>query len=58
MNQPLAPALVVLAAVAVAALPACSSKPPPEPLRTVRTAEIRYDKTQDESLRRHSAVAP
>ncbi len=47
MNQPLAPALVVLAAVAVAALPACSSKPPPEPLRTVRTAEIRYDKTQE-----------
>src|SRR4029077_15063170 len=29
-----------------ALLAACSSKPPPEPLRMVRTAEVRYDDTQ------------
>jgi RND family efflux transporter MFP subunit len=28
-------------------LTACSSKPAPEPLRMVRTAEVRYDKTQE-----------
>ena len=44
MNPPLAPALLV--SIAVAVLSACSSKPAPEPLRAVRTAEIRYDKTQ------------
>jgi RND family efflux transporter MFP subunit len=37
----------VIAAIAVAVLSACSSKPRPEPLRAVRTAEIRYDKPQD-----------
>ena len=47
MNPSLAPALVVLAVIAVAVLSACSSKPPPEALRAVRTAEIRYDKTQE-----------
>jgi RND family efflux transporter MFP subunit len=30
-----------------ALLAACSSKPAPEPLRMVRTAELRYDKTQE-----------
>jgi RND family efflux transporter MFP subunit len=33
--------------IAVAVLSACSSKPPPEVLRAVRTAEVRYDKTQE-----------
>ena len=47
MNPSLAPALVVLAVIAVAVLSACTSKPPPEALRAVRTAEIRYDKTQE-----------
>jgi RND family efflux transporter MFP subunit len=45
VNPPLAPALAVIAAVAVAVLSACTSKPLPESLRPVRTAEIRYDKT-------------
>jgi RND family efflux transporter MFP subunit len=37
-----------LLVVAIAALlAACSSKPAPEPLRMVRTAEVRYDKTQE-----------
>ena len=43
MNPSLAPALVVIAVIAVAVLSACTSKPPPEALRAVRTAEIRYD---------------
>ena len=47
MDPSLAPALVVLAVLAVAVLSACSSKPAPEPLRMVRTAEIRYDKVQE-----------
>jgi RND family efflux transporter MFP subunit len=47
VNASLAPAFVVIAVLAVAVLSACSSKPAPEPLRVVRTAEIRYDKTQD-----------
>ena len=47
VNTHLAPAVVALAAVAVAVLSACSSKPAPEPLRAVRTAEVRYDKTQE-----------
>lgn len=47
VSPSLAPAVVTLAAVAVAVLSACSSKPAPEPLRTVRTAEVRYDKTQE-----------
>jgi RND family efflux transporter MFP subunit len=36
-----------LLSVLVALLAACSSEPPPEPLRMVRTAEVRYDKTQE-----------
>jgi RND family efflux transporter MFP subunit len=32
---------------AVAVLSACTSKPPPEPLRAVRTAEVRYDKSRE-----------
>jgi RND family efflux transporter MFP subunit len=38
-------ALAVLSIGAV--LPGCSHTPPPEPLRAVRTAEVRYDKTQE-----------
>jgi len=30
-----------------AMLSGCSHQPPPEPLRAVRTVEIRYDKTQE-----------
>ena len=30
-----------------ATLSGCSHQPPPEPLRAVRTVEIRYDKTQE-----------
>jgi RND family efflux transporter MFP subunit len=37
------PLLTVLAAL----LSACSAKPAPEPLRAVRTAEVRYDKTPE-----------
>jgi RND family efflux transporter MFP subunit len=40
---PLAP----LALAIVAMLTGCSHQPPPEPLRAVRTMEIRYDKTQE-----------
>ena len=47
VNPSFAPALVVIAVIAVAVLSACSSKPAPEPLRAVRTAEIRYDKVQE-----------
>ena len=47
VDPSLAPALVVLAVLAVAVLSACSSKPAPEPLRAVRTAEVRYDKAQE-----------
>jgi multidrug efflux pump subunit AcrA (membrane-fusion protein) len=39
--------LVVVAVTAVAVLSACTSKPPPEPLRAVRTAEVRYDKSHE-----------
>ena len=47
VNPSLAPALVVVAVIAVAVLSACTSKPAPEALRAVRTAEIRYDKAQE-----------
>ena len=47
MNPSLSPAFVVVAVIAVAVLSACTSKPPAEALRAVRTAEIRYDKTQE-----------
>jgi len=47
VNPSPAPTLLVCATIAVAVLSACSSKPAPEPLRAVRTAEIRYDKTQE-----------
>src|SRR4030095_10053706 len=39
---PLAPLALSIAAI----LTGCSHQPPPEPLRAVRTVEIRYDKTQ------------
>ena len=38
--------LSLLVVPVAALLAACSSKPVPEPLRTVRTAEVRYDNTQ------------
>ena len=47
VNPSLSPALVVVAVIAVAGLSACSSKPPPEALRAVRTAEVRYDRAQE-----------
>ena len=47
MNPSFAPASVVLAVAAVAVLSACSSKPAPEALRTVHTAEIHYNKAQE-----------
>ena len=47
MNPSLSPALATLTVITVAVLSACTSKPPAEPLRAVRTAEIRYDKTQE-----------
>src|SRR6516162_6082002 len=38
---------MALAAISIAAiLSGCSHEPPPEPLRAVRTVEIRYDATQ------------
>jgi len=47
VNPSFAPASIVLAVIAIAVLSACSSKPAPEPLRTVRTAEVRYDNTRE-----------
>jgi RND family efflux transporter MFP subunit len=47
VNPSPAPTWVAIAVIAVSVLSACSSKPAPEPLRAVRTAEIRYDKTQE-----------
>jgi membrane fusion protein, multidrug efflux system len=47
VNPSLAPTLTVVVVIAVAVLAACTSKPAPEALRAVRTAEIRYDKTQE-----------
>jgi len=39
---------MALLAISIAAMMAgCSHKPPPEPLRAVRTVEIRYDKTRE-----------
>ena len=40
-------ARVLLVVPIAALLSGCSDKPPPEPLRAVRTVEIRYDKTQE-----------
>ncbi|HSD42824.1 MAG TPA: efflux RND transporter periplasmic adaptor subunit [Burkholderiales bacterium] len=45
MNTPLTTAFLSVAIAAL--LSACSPPPPAEPLRTVRTAEIRYDKAQE-----------
>jgi len=39
--------LTILVVPIAALLSACTSKPAPEALRSVRTAEIRYDKTQE-----------
>ena len=47
MNASFAPTPVVVALTAAALLCACTSKPPPEPLRAVRTAEMRYDKARE-----------
>ena len=47
MKPSLTPALLALAVIAVAVLSACSAKPAPEPLRAVRTTEIRYDRQQE-----------
>jgi RND family efflux transporter MFP subunit len=41
------PTLSCLAVAVAVALGACSSKPAPEPLRMVRTVEVRYDKAQE-----------
>ena len=45
MKSSLSLALVATSIAAI--LCGCSHEPPPEPLRAVRTAEIRYDKTQE-----------
>ena len=47
MDRSLASVWIVLAMIVVALLSACSSNPAPEPLRAVRTAEIRYDRMQE-----------
>jgi len=47
VNASFAPTPVVAALTAAALLCACTSKPPPEPLRAVRTAEVRYDKARE-----------
>lgn len=47
VNPSSASALIAGAVIAVAGLTACTSKPPAEALRAVRTAEIRYDKAQE-----------
>ena len=46
MKTSLVPVLLVAVPVA-ALLAACSEQPAPEPLRAVRTAEVRYDKAQE-----------
>jgi len=46
MKKSLAPFLLLIAPFA-AMISGCSEKPPPEPLRSVRTVEIRYDKAQE-----------
>ena len=48
MKKSLAPVLLIVLPIA-ALLSGCSEKPAPEPLRAVRTAEIRYDKAQETS---------
>ena len=45
MKKPTSILLIVLPIAAM--LSGCSEKPAPEPLRAVRTAEIRYDKSQE-----------
>jgi RND family efflux transporter MFP subunit len=45
VKSPLSVALVVISIPAI--LSACSHQPPPEPLRAVRTVEIRYDRTPE-----------
>lgn len=46
MKKSLTPVLLIVLPLA-ALVSGCSEKPAPEPLRTVRTAEIRYDKSQE-----------
>jgi RND family efflux transporter MFP subunit len=46
MKTSLVPVLLIAVPVA-ALLAACSEQPAPEPLRAVRTAEVRYDKAQE-----------
>jgi RND family efflux transporter MFP subunit len=47
MKRPLAPVLLVVVPVVAAVLGGCSKPPPPEPLRQVRTAQVRYVKAQE-----------
>ena len=47
MKKPIALACIALPLAAV--LGACTDKPPAEPLRTVRTAEVRYDNATEKS---------
>ncbi len=41
-------AAALLAASIAATLSGCSQPPPPEPLRAIRTVQLRYDKTQEQ----------
>jgi RND family efflux transporter MFP subunit len=47
MKTPLAPVLLVIIAPIAALVSGCSEKPATEQLRTVRTAEVRYDKAKE-----------
>jgi RND family efflux transporter MFP subunit len=47
MKPSLTTVLLAVVTVAAALLGGCSKKPAPEPLRQVRTAELRYDKAQE-----------
>lgn len=47
MKTPLAPVLLAIITPIAAMVSGCSEKPAAEPLRTVQTAEVRYDKAQE-----------